>query len=510
MQQDQNRRTGRVYLVGAGPGNPGLITLRGVECLGRSDLVLYECLVNPATLTHAPPTAKTVCLGKITARGIQRHLSQEQINAQLVETARRGLTVAYLKGGDPAVFSRTAGEIEALRAANIPFEVVPGVTAATAAAGYAEIPITHDGHSSAVALVAGRQPRGSTGPPLDYAALARFPGTLIFYMAVESAEHWTDALIGGGKSPETAVAVISACSRPDQQTIRCTLGTLVRVIAERQPDRPAIIIVGQVAALAPQVPWFAQRALCGVRILLTRPRGQLISLWQRLTELGAGVLVQPAIQIADPADWKPVDDVLGHLDRYDWLVFSSANGVRYLLERLFHVGGDLRQLGKLKLAAIGPATAERLAKYHLRADLIPSAYRAEALADALVAETGGRGSFLLARASRGRDVLPERLSAAGAAVEQVVVYSSTDVERVEPEVAAAMTDGRIDWVMVTSSAIARSLVALFGEQLRQTKLASISPVTSETIRHLGHEPAAEATQYTTEGLVEAILQARGE
>jgi len=509
MQQDQNRRTGRVYLVGAGPGNPGLITLRGVECLGRSDLVLYECLVNPAILNHAPPSAKTICLGKITAEGIQRHLSQEQINAQLIEAARHGHTVAYLKGGDPAVFSRTAGEIEALRAADIPFEVVPGVTAATAAAGYAEIPITAAGHSSAVALVAGRQPRGGTAPPPDYAALARFPGTLILYMAVESADHWTEALIAGGKSPETPVAIVSGCSRPDQQTIRCTLSTLVRVIAERLPARPAIIIVGQVAALAAEVPWFARRALCGVRILVARPRDQLAPLRQRLAELGAEVLLQPAIQIADPPDWKPVDEVLDHLDRYDWLVFSSVNGVRYLLERLFHLGGDLRRLGKLKLAAIGPVTADRLAEYHLRADLIPGTYRAEALADALVAETGGRGSFLLARASRGRDLLCERLSAAGAAVDQVVVYSSTDVQRAEPDVAAAMTDGRIDWVMVTSPAIARSLVALFGKQLRQTKLASISPVTSEAIRHLGHEPAAEAAQYTTEDLVEAIVRACG-
>jgi uroporphyrinogen III methyltransferase/synthase len=439
----------------------------------------------------------------------------------MVDAARQGKTVVYLKGGDPVVFSHSGGQTEALAAAGIAFETVPGVTAALAAAGYAGIPVTHARYASAVALVTARQQRDTSGPPLDYGALAAFPGTLIFYMGLETAQEWTQALIAQGKPPDTPAAVVGRCSWPDQQTIRCTLGTLCRVIAEREVRRPTVIIVGEVVSLAPEVSWFAARELFGKRILVTRPREQVGPLCERFRELGAEVLIQPAIRISEPPDWAPVDAALARLDLYDWLVFSSANGVRYLLERLLQVGGDLRRLGQVKLAAVGPATAEELRRYHLQADMVPGEYRAEALADELVGRCGG-GSltatptggptatprFLLARASRGREVLAEQLRAAGAAVDQIVVYSSTDVDRAAEEVAAAMSAGRIDWVTVTSSAIARSLVALFGDELRGCKLASISPVTSETLRQLGHEPAAEATEYTSDGLVEAILACR--
>jgi uroporphyrinogen III methyltransferase/synthase len=518
MSQLPGSHAGKVYLVGAGPGDPGLITLRGVDCLRRADLILYDSLVNPTILRHAGPSAEVVCLGQAGAPGDEAEISQEQIVARMVDAARRGRSVVYLKGGDPGVFSHSGGQTEALAAAGIAYETVPGVTAALAAAAYAGIPITHGRYASAIALVTGRQHRDQSGPALDYGALAAFPGTLIFYMPLETAEEWSQALIAQGKPPETPVAVVGRCSWPDQQTIRCTLSTLCRVIAEREVRRPTVIIVGEVVSLASEVSWFASRRLIGARILLTRPRDQVAPLYERFAELGAEVLVQPAIRISDPPDWGPVDAALARLDRYDWLVFSSANGVRYLLQRLLGRGGDLRRLGQVRLAAIGPATADELRRYHLQADLVPEEYRAEALAEELVGRWGSsdstlrsaRGSaavprFLLARASRGREVLAERLTAAGGEVDQIVVYSSSDVEQAEEDVAAAMGAGRIDWVTVTSSAIARSLAAMFGEQLRRCKLASISPITSETLRQLGHQPAAEATQYTTEGLVAAIL-----
>jgi uroporphyrinogen III methyltransferase / synthase len=270
---------------------------------------------------------------------------------------------------------------------------------------------------------------------------------------------------------------------------------------------PAVIIVGPVVSLAPEVSWFAARPLCGTSVLVTRPGDQAAEVWQRLAELGAEVLVQPAIRISDPPDWAPVDAALDGLDRFDWLVFSSANGVRYLLERLWSHRGDLRRLARLKLAAIGPGTADQLARYYLRADLVPEEFRAEALAEALVAQ--GRGSrFLLARASRGREVLAEHLAAAGGQVEQVVVYTSTDLTESDPEITRRLAAGRIHWITVTSSAIARSLSAMFGSALGQARLASISPVTSATLRQLGYEPAAEASPYTMEGLVDAILRSR--
>jgi len=432
-------------------------------------------------------------------------MGQDQINARMVAAAEEGKIVVRLKGGDPDVFGRGTEETTALLAAGIPYETVPGVTAALAAAAYAGIPITHADWSSAVALVTGQERHGKEGRTLDYGALADFPGTLVFYMGVTSAGPWSEALLRRGKSPDTPVAIVRRCSWHDQRTIRCTLGTVAGVIAQQRLRPPAVIIVGQVVSLAPEVSWFAARPLFGTRVLVTRPRHQSGALADRLSALGAEVLIQPAIEISEPPDWGPADRALENLDGYDWLVFSSANGVSYLLNRLWERHGGLRRLGKIKLAAIGPGTAEELLRFRLRADLVPGVSRAEALAGALAAEAPGR-RFLLVRASRGREVLAEQLLAAGAEVEQVVVYRSGDVERPEPGVAAALDAGRIDWITVTSSAIAQSLVRLFGDALRRAKLASISPITSEVLRRAGLEPAVEATSYTMAGVVEAILE----
>lgn len=507
MMRSQGGSVGKVYFVGAGPGDPRLVTTGGLGRLITADVVLYDCLVSPALLGHAPPSAELVPLGGPVRGGFRRRFAQEELNDLLVARAREGNAVVYLKGGDPSVFAHTAEEAEALRAAGIPFEIVPGVTAALAAAGYAEIPITHAGHCSAVALVTAQQPRGATGLPLDYGSLAAFPGSLVFYMGEGTADRWSRALIRGGRSPHTPVAVVQRCTHADQETIRCSLATVADTIAGRDVRPPTVILVGQVVSLAPEVSWFASRELFGTRVLVTRPRHQAEQLCARLSERGADVLRQPAIEITDPTDWAPVDRALAEVHRYDWLVFSSANGVCYFLDRLWEHGGDLRRLGGLRLAAIGPGTAERLERYRLRADLVPEEYRAEALAERLAPEAGGK-RFLLVRASRGREVLAQRLTAARGLVDQVVVYRSMDVKQAEPEVGEALAEGRIDWITVSSSAIARSLVGLFGEHLRQAKLASISPVTSEVLRGLGFGPAAEARRYTMDGLVDAILAHR--
>jgi uroporphyrinogen III methyltransferase/synthase len=502
MTQHRETQLGRVYLVGAGPGDPGLLTLRGAQCLRQADIVLYDYLVNPATLVHAPSGADVTGLGHHSA---DRTVPQAEINALMIRGARQGKVVVRLKGGAPEVFGRGAEEVEALRKAGVPYEIVPGITAGLAAAGYAEIPVTHGQHSSAVALVTGQERTGKAGPPLDYRALASFPGTLIFYMGVTTARHWSEALIGGGKSPSTPVAIVRRCTWSDQCVLRCQLKDVADVISQHRLRPPAVILVGDVVSLAPELGWFDCRPLLGTRVLLTRPMDQAAALCERLTQLGADVLVQPAIRISDPPDWGPVDRALSQLDRYDWLVFSSSNGVRYLLHRLLAGGKDLRQLGRLKLAAIGPGTAEELARFHLQADLIPAVYRAEALAEALAEQAPGR-RFLLARASRGREVLARQLSAAGGSVEQIVVYSSDDVVEPDPDVAAALSAGRIDWITVTSSSIARALAVMFGDELRRARLLSISPVTSEALRQSGHDPAAEAIVYTMEGLVQAILE----
>ncbi len=496
---------GFVYLVGAGPGDPGLITLRGVECLRRADVVLYDSLANPRILEHAPASAERVCVGK---HGRSRIWTQEEINLRMIDEARLGRTVVRLKGGDATIFARIAEETEALLGAQVPFEIVPGITAAVAAGAYAGIPITHRDFASAAALVTGQEHPEKESSTLDWEALARFPGTLVFYMGVTTARHWTAELIRHGKSPTTPAAIIRRCSLPDQRTIHATLADVADRIESSDGERvrpPALVIVGQVASLSPALAWFERRPLFRQSILITRPREQAGELDAELTELGAEVLLQPAIEISDPPDWAPVDAALERLNEFDWLVFTSANGVQYLLERLLTVGRDLRALGNLRLAAIGPGTARMLEKYRLRADVQPDRFDADGLADILAPNAPGQ-RFLLARASRGRDVLPRRLQEAGANVEQIVVYSSTDVTQPDEEIAARLAAGRINWVTVTSSAIARSLAALFGDDLRKARLASISPITSQTLRELGYEPAAEAVEYTMRGVIAAIVE----
>jgi len=299
------------------------------------------------------------------------------------------------------------------------------------------------------------------------------------------------------------VAIIRRATWPEQEILRSTLVQVAGLIRQRRLRPPAVIVVGEVAGLAPEVCWFAARPLFGRRVLVTRPQDQAWALGRQLAEQGADVLLQPAIRISEPPDWAPVDAALDRLQEYDWLVFSSVNGVQYFLGRLLQCGWDMRHLAGPKLAAIGPGTAEELAAYHLRPDLVPPEYRAESLADELAARARG-ARVLLARASRGRDLLAQRLEQAGAIVQQVVVYSSTDEPAPDAEILRRLLAGQIDWVTVTSSAIARSLAAMFGADLGRAKLASISPVTSETLRQLGYEPAVEAKVYTMEGLVQAI------
>jgi uroporphyrinogen III methyltransferase/synthase len=498
---------GKVYLVGAGPGDPGLLTLRGAECLRLADVVIYDYLANSQLLLHARPDAERVCLGRH-GTGHGRLMSQAEANEAMIRHASAGRTVVRLKGGDPAIFARLAEELAALDDAKIPYEIVPGVTAAQAASSHAGIPLTQREEASCVAFVTGQEMHDkTTTEPLDYAALACFPGTLVFYMGVTTAPTWSSALLDHGKRPDTPVAIARRCSLPDQQTIYTTLGQLTEVVQTNNLRPPAVVIVGDVAQSRDVANWFTTRPLFGRTVLVTRPEHQADDLAEKLRNLGANVLFQPAIEIGPPLDWKPVDAAIKRLSEFDWLVFSSRNGVEYFFERLLAAGRDLRQVGRaLKLAAIGPGTAEALCEFHLKSDVQPNEYRAEALAEALAPHARGK-KFLLARASRGREVLAESLTAAGATVEQVVVYESRDVATSDDDVAKALADGRIDFTTVTSSAIARSLVQLFGGDLRKTRLAAISPLTASVLSDVGYAPAIIAETYTSEGFLTAILTA---
>ncbi len=498
---------GPVFLVGAGPGAPGLLTLRAVECLRLADLVIYDKLVPPRLLDFANPAAERRCVADLPGEHPQRWSVVVRV---VIDAARQGKTVVRLKGGDPLVFGRGAEEAEELRTAGIPYEIVPGVTAALAAAACAEIPLTHRSAASAVAFVTGHENPTKPGPGLDWLALARFPGTLVVYMGMARLELIANVLIEHGKPADTPAVVVATAATGDQQRVTGTLGGLADIVRAAGLTAPAVIVIGPAVGLAPAVPWFQARPLFGRRVLVTRPRHQAGDLVRKLELLGAVPFVLPAVDILPPADWGDVDQRLARLGEYDWLVFTSANGVQMLLNRLRQTGRDLRALAGLKLAAIGPGTADALRAFHLDADLVPTEYRSEGLAAALAEVAAGK-RILLARADRGRDVLRQELSGV-AAVDQVAVYRQTDAVSADGAVHDAIRRGEIDFVTLTSANVARALLRSLDEIGRarahagDLRLVTISPVTTAAVTELGYPVAAEAREYTTDGLVQALVE----
>lgn len=496
---------GQVFLIGAGPGDPGLLTLRGAELLTRADVVLYDYLAPEELLTHCRPECETVCLGR---HGAGKLWTQTQINERMVAEALAGKTVVRLKGGDPGIFGRLAEELAALRAANVPYEIVPGVTTAVAAGAYAEVTLTDRDAASCVAFVTGHEnPQKDDTLSLDFAALARFPGTLVIYMGVTTAPLWSAELIRHGLPATTPVLIVRKCSLPTQESFAMTLGDVATQLAPGKMRPPLVAIVGAVSASGVES-WFTRRPLFGRTVLVTRPEDQAYDMAERLAELGARVLRQPVIAITYPPDYAALGDAVRRSREFDWIVFSSRNGVHSFFDTLLDQNCDLRYLATTKIAAIGSATCGEIARQNCFCDLVPDDFNAESLAASLAPLVVGK-RVLLVRASRGREVLAEQLTAAGALVEQIIAYSSQDVSELRPEIAAALSAGEIDWVTVTSSAIARSLVKLAGESLRRTKLVAISPLTAGVLAELGYPAAAVAEVYTSAGVVEAILKAEG-
>lgn len=507
-----------VALVGAGPGNPGLLTVRAVELLERADVVLYDRLVPLRLLESVPATAQRICVDSLHGSHPERW---PEIYRIMIDAARRGQRVVRLKGGDPFVFGRGGEEAEALRQAGIAYEIVPGVTAALGASAFAGIPLTHRRHVSAVAFVTGHEKPDKTDSFLDWPALARFPGTLVLYMGMSRLSHIVENLIAHGKACDTPAAVVHWATTGRQRTLTASLGELPEAVQRAELKAPSLVIVGTVVSLRAELAWFESRPLLGRRILVTRPRHQASAMVARLEELGAVVSLLPTVEIREPDDWSPVDRALAQLSSYQWLAFTSANGVEAFVRRLRHTGRDLRALGSVRLAVIGPATADALRRYHLEPDLIPSPYDSESLASALLPHVAGQ-RVLLARADRGRDVLREHLSKV-AEVEQIAVYSQVDAIDANDEALQTLRRGEIDFITLTSSNIARSLLRPltqpspppggegWGEGVAEriylgaVRLVSISPITSAAIRELGLPVAAEAREYTAEGVVQAIL-----
>jgi uroporphyrinogen III methyltransferase/synthase len=497
----------QVALVGAGPGHPEFVTFRAIECLRDADLVLYDQLVPRRMLDHVRPTAKCVCIDSLHERHAQRI---PYIHQSMIDAARQGLRVVRLKGGDPFVFGRGGEEAAALRAAGISYEIVPGVTAALGAAACAGIPLTHRDYASGVAFIAGHEQPDKGDNALDFAALARFPGTLVFYMGVVRLPFLVKSLIEHGKSPDTPSAAVRWATTPQQQTIEAPLRDLLQAVAAVGLKAPAVIIIGSVVGLRRELAWFERRPLFGRHVVVTRPRHQAVEMVRQLEELGACTSLLSAVEVRPPGDWSAVDRAIAELPRYQWLVFTSANGVAFFLRRLREIGRDLRALGSLRLAAIGPATAKALREFHLEPDLVPDEYRSENLAAALRERVRGQ-RVLLARADRGRELLREELAAV-AEVEQVAVYSQCDAVEWDPIVLDEWRAGRVDYVTLTSSNIARAFVhsldttALSTIRDGRVQLVTISPVTSAAVREMGLPVAAEAREYTVAGVVVALVE----
>ncbi len=485
-----------------------MLTLRAVECLRQADLVLYDKLVPVALLEHAPAGAVKMCVADLSPCHAQRHLPVQET---MIAAARQGQRVVRLKGGDPCLFGRGGEEAQALGRAGISFEIVPGITAALGAAAFAGIPLTHRQHTSAVAFLTGHENPDKPESALDWSALARFPGTLVVYMGMSRLDRITRALLDHGKDPATPAAAVQWASTGQQHTVTASLADLPTAVRSGGLTPPALILIGSVVSLRTELSWFEKLPLFGKRVLVTRPRHQAGDLVHRLVQLGALPLVLPALDIREPDDWGPVDRALQQLDKYDWLVFTSANGVHALLERLPRVGRDVRALGGVKLAAIGPKTAETLRHYYLEPDLVPPIYQSESLAAALLEKIGPGQRVLLARADRGRDLLQQEL-ARRCFVDQVAVYSQVDAVDANHPLLDQLRRGEIDYVPLTSSNSARALIRNLDAacrarlELGTTRLASISPVTSAEIRSLGLPVAAEATEATMEGLTEALVR----
>ena len=496
----------RVYLVGAGPGDPGLLTLRGRDVLALADVVVYDALIPRRLLDHAPAEAERIYVGK---RAAQHTLSQEGINALLVEKARAGATVVRLKGGDPYVFGRGGEEALALVEAGIDFEVVPGVTAAVAAPACAGIPVTHRHVASGVALVTGHEADDKADSALDWDALARWPGTLVFYMGVRNLAAISANLIAHGRSAETPAAAVHRGTTPRQQTITGTLATLPQAAEEAGLEPPAVILVGDVVRLRDRLQWFERRPLFGRRIVVTRARAQASELAKRLEVLGAETLEAPAIRIEPPDDPAPLQTAARHAASFHWIVFTSVNGVEAYFEALADAGLDARALATARIATIGPATAERLARFGLRSDLQPETFTGAAVAEALAATGNLAGlRILLPRADIAPKELPKALAAQGAEVREVVAYRTVPDTASCDVVAEAFEADEIDWLTFTSSSTVGNFIGAVGKDrvcASRARIASIGPTTSATLREAGLEPTVEAEPHTIPDLVNAIV-----
>jgi uroporphyrinogen III methyltransferase/synthase len=499
---------GKVYLIGAGPGDPGLFTLKGKSILERADVVVYDHLANDDLLKYCQEGAECIYVGK---QGDRHTLSQGEINALLIQKAREGYLVARLKGGDPCIFGRGGEEAEHLEDAGIAFEIVPGVSSAVAAPAYAGIPLTHRDYASSVAIVTGHEDPRRKRSKIKWGHLAHGVDTLVFLMGVKNLEKIASHLLSQGRDANTPAAIIRWGTTAEQRTITAPLERIAIEARKSGLEPPAVLVVGDVVSLRSSLSWFERAPLFGRRILVTRSREQASQLSDRLRALGADPIEVPTIKIMEPDDWAEVDRAIEHLKDYEWILFTSPNGVKFFLQRLKQQGGDVRDLKGIRIGAIGPGTAQTLESLGVRVDVVPREYRAESLAAAFSEDQVAGKKFLLPRAEVARQVLPEILRNRGASVDVVSVYRTEIAEQEQTRVKALLEEKQIDVITFTSSSTVSNFADLFRNKdlsrlLEGITVACIGPITGQTAEKRGIRPHILPQEYTIPGLVDALVE----
>ena len=494
--------SGRVYLVGAGPGDLGLVTLRAKECIEHADVIVYDHLANPEMLGWARDDAEITYAGK---KAGEHALTQDEISKLLIEKARAGKEVVRLKGGDPFVFGRGAEEAKAIVDAGIAFEIVPGITSAIAGPAYAGIPMTHRAENSHVTFFTGHEDPSKLERAIDYSALAKLGGTQVMMMGIERLESITREMMAKGVRPDLPVALVRWATTGRQQTLTGTLENIARRAIEAEFEAPAVAVFGDVVGLRKDLNWYEQRPLSGKRIVVTRTRKQAGALTSQLRALGADVIELPTIRIEPPTDLREFGELVQDAHTYDWIVFTSPNGVDAFFEMFFKLYDDAREIGAAKIAAIGPATAQRVRDFHLHVDLQPDEFVAEAVVGEFRKQGGVENlRILIARAEKARDVLPRELSKLGAIVDEASAYRTVPETRDITGARRRFLEEGADLITFTSSSTVENFLALSLAWPKGMLVASIGPITSKTARDRGLKIDIEARRHDIEGLVEAI------
>jgi uroporphyrinogen III methyltransferase/synthase len=498
---------GKVYLIGAGPGDPGLITVKGLECVKKADVIIYDYLANERLLDQRRPDSELIYVGK---QGGRHTLPQEEINSLIVKKAKEGKMVARLKGGDPFIFGRGGEEAEALVDDHIPFEVVPGVTAATAVPTYAGIPLTHREHTASVAFVTGHEDPTKTESTVHWDKIATGIGTLVFFMGMKNLQNIVHNLVSHGRDAGTPIALIQWGTRTDQKVVTGTLRDIVSRAQEAKVGPPAIIVVGEVVRLREKLNWYESKPLFGKRIVVTRSRDQASVFAELLIDRGATTIEFPTIDVVPPESWEELDSAINAVETFSWIIFTSANAIKFFMERLRALNKDLRTLKGVNICVVGPKTAEALESYGLRPDLVPSEFKAEGVLAALGNEKVRGMKFLIPRAKTARELIPDKLREQGAEVTVATAYENvrpaSDVDRIKK----LFEEKKIAVVTFTSSSTVHNFVEILGKKgykslLEGVIVACIGPVTAKTAEEYGMKTDIMPKDYTIPALVEAMV-----